>query len=177
MADPQGFVTFAPLEVLASADLNGYLAQQVCGIYASSADRSSSIGAKLREGMLSYLQDTNEVERYDGAAWVALTNPTTLAAAIATAKTFVPKVSGGVGSGTTNGSGDITVLHGLAWTPTAVVVLPVDNGGVGLGLLTALVQNLDAAGFTIRWRSTTTGAVLASAGIVFHYMLFGGYGV
>lgn len=56
-------------DVLAAADVNGYLMDQAVMVFDDSTARSSAIGTPT-EGMVSYLKDTDVVEKYDGASWV-----------------------------------------------------------------------------------------------------------
>ena len=70
MAAPLGFKTFATGDVLTAADTNGYLMQGVW-VFASAAARTSAVTSP-QEGNMSFLKDTNSVEYYDGAAWVAV---------------------------------------------------------------------------------------------------------
>jgi hypothetical protein len=70
MAAGQGFKTFATGDVLTAADTNGYLMQGVW-VFASAAARTSAVTSP-QEGNMSFLKDTNSVEYYDGAAWVAV---------------------------------------------------------------------------------------------------------
>lgn len=71
MAAGLGFKEFTTGDVLTAADANGYLASQVVMVFASAAARTSAITSP-QEGMISYLKDTNAVEKYDGAAWVTV---------------------------------------------------------------------------------------------------------
>jgi hypothetical protein len=71
MAAGLGYKEFSTGDVLTAADANGYLASQVVMVFASAAARTSAI-ASPQEGMISYLKDTNAVEKYDGAAWVSV---------------------------------------------------------------------------------------------------------
>jgi hypothetical protein len=68
-----GFKTFSPGNVLTASDVNNYFMEQAVMSFADSAARTSQIGtANFEEGMLSYLQDTDRYEAYNGTAWVAL---------------------------------------------------------------------------------------------------------
>lgn len=58
-------------EVLAAADVNGYLADQVVMVFDDSDARGSAIGTPT-EGMMSYTKDDNAVQVYDGSAWTAV---------------------------------------------------------------------------------------------------------
>ena len=57
-------------EVLAAADVNGYLADQVVMVFDDEASRGSAIGtAIVSEGMVTYLKDIDQVQVYDGSEW------------------------------------------------------------------------------------------------------------
>ena len=61
-------------EVVEAGDLQEYIQDQVVQNYADSAARSTALGTAVAEGMVSYLQDSNSVEVYDGSAWVSVAN-------------------------------------------------------------------------------------------------------
>jgi len=71
-----GFKDFTVGEVLTSADVDGYLMQQAVMRFADSGARGSALGTAagtavpLAEGMVSYLDDANRLEAYDGTGWV-----------------------------------------------------------------------------------------------------------
>jgi hypothetical protein len=69
-----GYKLFATGDVLTAAQVNTYLMQQSVMVFASSAARTSAISGILAEGMVTYLQDTNSLEYYNGSAWVASGN-------------------------------------------------------------------------------------------------------
>lgn len=81
-----GFKTFNTGDVLTASDVNTYLMQQTVMVFASSAARSTALGANVAEGMLSYLKDTDQVEVYNGSAWVASDDPNAIQNSIVTAK-------------------------------------------------------------------------------------------
>lgn len=56
-------------DVLSAADLEGYLMDQAVTIWANASARNSGILAPI-EGQISYLQDTNLFQAYNGSAWV-----------------------------------------------------------------------------------------------------------
>ena len=70
-----GFKDFQVGEVLTSADVDGYLMQQSVMRFADAGARGSALGTApgtavaLAEGMVSYLDDVNRVEVYDGTLW------------------------------------------------------------------------------------------------------------
>ena len=72
-----GYKLFNAYDVLTAAEVNTYLQQQTVMVFASSAARTSALSSVLAEGMVSYLQDTNTLEVYDGSAWVGATGDIT----------------------------------------------------------------------------------------------------
>ena len=64
-----GFRTFAAGEVLTASNVNTYLMQQAVQNFAGTAARSSAVTSPS-EGMLSYLQDTDQLSYYDGSNWI-----------------------------------------------------------------------------------------------------------
>jgi len=58
-------------DVLSAADLEGYLMDQVVGVWANSSARASGYLAPI-EGNLSYLQDTNLFYVWNGSSWAEL---------------------------------------------------------------------------------------------------------
>jgi len=64
-----GFRTFAAGEVLTAANVNTYLMQQTVQNFAGTAARSSAVTSPS-EGMVAYLQDTDQLSYYDGSTWV-----------------------------------------------------------------------------------------------------------
>jgi len=67
-----GYKLFNTGDVLTAAQVNTYLNEQTVMVFASSAARTSALSGVLAEGMMSYLQDTNSVEVYNGSAWTAV---------------------------------------------------------------------------------------------------------
>jgi hypothetical protein len=98
---------FTAGEVLAAADVNTFLMDQSVMTFADSTARGSAIGTAT-EGMLTYLEDTNAYEYWDGAAYKALagggTNET-----ITTAYTAVAANAGGFLYSTSSSAITVTV--------------------------------------------------------------------
>jgi len=76
-----GFREFVTGEVLTAANVNDFLMQQSVMKFADAAARDTALGTAvgggnaLREGMVAYLDDTDEVLAYDGTAWGSLGLP------------------------------------------------------------------------------------------------------
>ena len=67
-----GWKNWAVGEVVTEPDFQSYVQDQVVQVYAGSSARATALGTAVAEGMVSYLEDVNAVEVYDGAAWVSI---------------------------------------------------------------------------------------------------------
>ena len=67
-----GYKLFNTGDVLTAAQVNTYLNEQTVMVFADSAARTTALSGVLAEGMMSYLQDTDSVEVYDGTSWTAV---------------------------------------------------------------------------------------------------------
>jgi hypothetical protein len=111
---------FVAGEVLDAADLNVVVDQSVMS-FASESARNTAIPFPV-EGMVVYLEDSNNIRIYNGSAWVALpvgsggTGATTLA-------------SGGYLKGA--GTSAITSQSGIPASDITSGTLPVARGGTG----------------------------------------------
>jgi hypothetical protein len=65
------YKVFSNGSVLNASDLNDYLMNQSVMVFADSAARASALTSPI-EGMVTYLQDTNTLEFYNGTAWGAV---------------------------------------------------------------------------------------------------------
>lgn len=63
-----GFKVFTVGEVLTAADVNDYLMEQSCAIFADSTARDAQITSPI-EGQFCFLKDTNTLQFYSGSAW------------------------------------------------------------------------------------------------------------
>jgi len=106
-----GYKLFNTGDVLTAAQVNTYLQEQTVMVFASSTARTTALSGVLAEGMVSYLQDTNAVEVYNGSAWVGVSGAGDLTEIVA-------------------GTG-ITVTSGTGPIPTVALTTPVaaTNGG------------------------------------------------
>ena len=70
----QGFRTFVDLDILTAEQVNDYLMSQAVMVFDDASDRSTQLGVSVAEGMVTYLRDTNQVEKYTGAAFVPVSD-------------------------------------------------------------------------------------------------------
>jgi hypothetical protein len=94
-----GYKLFATGDVLTAAQVNTYLNEQTVMVFADSAARTTALSGVLAEGMMSYLQDTNAVEVYNGSSWVNVGNAGD-----------ITEVQAGVGISIASGTGPIPVI-------------------------------------------------------------------
>jgi hypothetical protein len=115
-----GYKLFQTGDVLTAAQVNTYLNEQTVMVFADSAARTTALTSVLAEGMVSYLQDTNAVQVYNGTAWVAVgggASPLTTKGDLYTFSTVDARL--GVG---TNGhvlTADSAQATGLKWAAPA----------------------------------------------------------
>jgi hypothetical protein len=114
-----GRKTFIPGEVLTATDVNQYLMDQAVMRFADAAARSASIGVPT-EGMVTYLDDENRLEYYDGSSWINV----------------VPQdqIDGKIAASLFTASAQVLVGAGAA------SVIAVGGGGEGQVLTTASAQ-------------------------------------
>lgn len=67
-----GYKLFNTGDVLTAAQVNTYLMEQSIMVFANAAARTTALSGVLAEGMISYLKDTDAVEKYNGTSWIAM---------------------------------------------------------------------------------------------------------
>jgi len=112
-----GYKLFNTGDVLTAAQVNTYLQEQVVMVFANATARTTALSGVLAEGMMSYLQDTNAVEVYDGTAWVSIGSSGDI-----TGVTAGTGISGGGTSGT------VTITNSMATEITAAGAIIVGTG-------------------------------------------------
>lgn len=157
------YKTFANGFPLPASDLNNYLMNQSVIVFASAAERSSTLTSPT-EGMITYLEDTDTVEVYNGSAWTDINDNTaaipkstvTAAGDLIVADGASSVTNLGVGA---NGSllySDGTNPSWLANSGTAGDVLQVNATG-GLEFVTP------SAGGVLEWTSIVSGSIPTGA--------------
>jgi len=98
-------------EVVEAGDFQEYIQNQVVQSYPSASARSTTLGTAVAEGMISYREDANVVEVYDGSSWVGIGTEGDI--------TGVTAGTALTGGGTT---GDVTLNADIAAIGSAVVI-------------------------------------------------------
>lgn len=112
-----GYKLFNTGDVLTAAQVNTYLQEQVVMVFASATARTTALSGVLAEGMVSYLKDTDAVEKYNGSSWVAVggtASPLTTKGDLYTYTTTDARLA----SSNTNGdvlTVDTSTASGLKW--------------------------------------------------------------
>ena len=166
-----GYKLFATGDVLTASDVNTYLMQQTVMVFANAAARTTALSGVVAEGMLSYLKDTNAVEVYDGANWVASDDPNAIQNTIVDAKGDLITATGAdvparlaVGSNGDTLVADSAAATGLNYKPLdAAGKNGVINGGLDIWQRgTSISVSASTAPYTAdRW-VFSTGASAAS---------------
>lgn len=138
---------------LPASDLNNYLMDQAVMTFASSAARTSAIASPV-EGMLTYLEDTNTYETWNGSAWVDILLPA------------IPK-------STVTTAGDLILATGAA----AVTRLPIGATGRVLSSngTTASWELPPAASPAYTWTLLNSGGTLLTGAAIITITGLSGY--
>jgi hypothetical protein len=84
-----GFRTFTAGEVLTASNVQNYLMDQSVMVFADSTARATNIGtANFEEGMVSYLENTDQIEVYNGTAWASIAPASTQGLTLLQSVTF-----------------------------------------------------------------------------------------
>jgi len=147
-----GYKLFQTGDVLTAAQVNTYLNEQTVMVFASAAARTSALTSVLAEGMVSYLQDTNAVEVYDGSAWVSIGSSGDI-----TGVTAGTGISGGGTSGT------VTITNDMATTITAAGDIVVGTGSGTYDNLPigttgqVLTADTTVSPYKVKWATASSG--------------------
>jgi hypothetical protein len=84
-----GFRTFTAGEVLTASNVQNFLQNQSVMVFADSTARATDIGtANFEEGMVSYLENTDQLEVYNGTAWASIAPASTQGLTLLQSVTF-----------------------------------------------------------------------------------------
>lgn len=56
-------------QTLTSAEVDTFLMEQAVMVFDNASARSSALGTVVKEGMVSYLKDTDTLQQYNGTVW------------------------------------------------------------------------------------------------------------
>jgi len=149
-----GYKLFNTGDVLTAAQVNTYLQEQVVMVFASATARTTALTGVLAEGMMSYLQDTNAVEVYDGSAWVSVGSTGDI--------TGVTAGTGISGGGTT---GTVTITNDMATTITASGDIVVGTGSGTYDNLPigttgqVLTADTTVSPYKVKWATASSGGM------------------
>ena len=149
-----GYKLFQTGDVLTAAQVNTYLNEQTVMVFADAAARTAALSGVLAEGMVSYLQDTNAVEVYNGSAWVGVSGAGD-----------VTEVQAGTGISVASGTGPIPVVtNTMATAVDAKGDLIVGTGAdtfarlaVGTNGHTLVADSAETTG--LKWAAASSGAL------------------
>lgn len=149
-----GRKTFTAGEVLTAANVQSYLQDQTVMVFAGTAARGSALGtAVLSEGMVTYLQDNNSIEVWDGAAWGTVF-PT---------QGDISSITAGTGLSGGGASGDVTLNVNYGTVATALAGSGLTATG---GTLSVNASSLAIAGTQVVFGGTaTTTSMTATAAL------------
>lgn len=155
-----GYKLFNTGDVLTAAQVNTYLQEQTVMVFADSAARTTALSGVLAEGMVSYLQDTNAVEVYNGSAWVGVSGAGD-----------VTEVQAGTGISVASGTGPIPVVtNTMATAVDAKGDLIVGTGAdtfarlaVGTNGYTLVADSAETTG--LKWAAPASGSTFAGCGL------------
>jgi len=137
-------------EVVEHTEFQSYLQDQVVQVYAGTAARSSALGTAVSEGMVSYLNDTNSFELYNGSAWQSVPAGTATYATTAGTAVFA-----------TNAGTATTISGSIAKTQvTGTAVTTADTATVTNTMLAGSIENAKLVNSQI----TLNGSAVALGG-------------
>jgi hypothetical protein len=163
-----GFREFQTGEVLTAANVDDFLMKQSVQKYADAAARDAALGTAvasgnaLREGMVAYLDDTDDVLKYDGTSWSAVGNAGIGSNVVSTFKNDVFSTS----------SSSYTAVTGLAVTitPTSdtskvLIIAQVSHDAAAKGARIRLMRGATAVAQPSGGASPATSTLATSAAI------------
>jgi hypothetical protein len=151
-----GYKLFNTGDVLTAAQVNTYLQEQTVMVFANAAARTTALASVLAEGMITYLKDTDAVEKYDGSTWSSVSgasSPLTTKGDLYTYSTTNARLA--VGSNGDTLVADSSASTGLRWTATPSASNPILNSSFDIWQRgTSLSATGSTSNYTAdRWQS------------------------
>ena len=160
-----GYKLFNTGDVLTAAQVNTYLQEQTVMVFADSAARTTALAGVLAEGMVTYLKDTNAIEKYTGAAWVNIdsgsTSPLTTKGDIYTYSTTDARLAVGNNGETLVADSSVSSV-GLRWQGNySAGKNKIINGDFGIWQRGTSFTNLATNTYTAdRWTVSSTNSTI-----------------
>lgn len=163
-----GFREFLTGEVLTSANVNNFLMKQSVMVFADAAARTAALGAEVAEGMLTYNLDTDQLEVFDGAAFVSLASPPTAGTIVAVKSAVLTEpFAAAIASGDNTEITGLTITHSVSsatnkilaiGTLGATTMADFPMAGMAIAIDGTMQQLGDAAGSRTRVGSSSNTA-------------------
>jgi hypothetical protein len=130
-------------DVVAAADVQGYLQDQSVMVFADATARTAALAAPT-EGMVTFLQDTDALEYFDGSAFVGVSNPGDI-----TAVTAGTALTGGGSTGDVTLNVDLDAVNTTTFITDATTARTLTASDAGNTILftsgSATVVTVDAS--------------------------------
>ncbi|HEY7824824.1 MAG TPA: hypothetical protein VIG24_18435 [Acidimicrobiia bacterium] len=120
-----GYREFQTGEVLTAANVDDFLAKQATMVFDDAGARDTALGTAvaggnaIREGMLCYLNDTDELLKYDGSEWLEVGAGGLVAVKSAT---FTGTQTASVTAGSNVAVSDLSITHEVADAANRLII-------------------------------------------------------
>ena len=161
-----GFREFVTGEVLTAANVDDFLMKQSVQKYADAAARDAALGATvgggnaLRQGMVAYLDDVDELQKYDGNDWGEVGGGLVAVKSAIFTGVQATAIAGGANLAVT----DLTITHEVADASNKLIISAFigaagnSSGQANVGLLISDGTNFIAIGDAAASRSRVTAS-------------------